>query len=68
MKLKDIIFTFVFAALWIGLIYKKESLYNWIYQFENIYVSYLMIAIPIIIYAAIIIITRVAKSTYLKKG
>jgi hypothetical protein len=65
--LKNLLFTVVFAALWIGLIYKREGLYNWVFQYEDKMTSYMVIAIPIIIYALVLAITQFAKIKYLKK-
>ncbi|OZM56098.1 hypothetical protein CIB95_13395 [Lottiidibacillus patelloidae] len=68
LNVKDLLFTIVFTALWIGLIYKKAGLYDWIFQFDNILISYLVIAIPIIIYATTLIMSRIAKVKFLNKS
>jgi hypothetical protein len=67
MTLKDIFYIVVFAGLWIALIFKKASLHDWIFQYENVYISYTIIAVPILLYAASVIISRLVKIKYLKK-
>jgi hypothetical protein len=67
MTLKDIFFIVVFVGLWIALIFKKASLHAWIFQYENSYISYTIIAVPIILYAASVIISRLVKMKYLKR-
>jgi hypothetical protein len=68
LNLKDLLLTIVFAALWIGLIFKNDAVYLWVFQFENINMSYLAIILPIIVYASAVIISRIAKVKYLKKS